>query len=169
MDPIASHPHRYTYATATSIINFQLNAQNSDFGHVRTYSSLHKLRNTQGKIHGTYLGNIYGIYKECIRNIHRYLWYKIVRNTGAAFGGAPMERPPSAAAPLGLCFWLFDIMNIYGYSLYIPYIFHIYFLDMFHVFSLVLVSQFMEWRVGPDMTEVRVLCIPLQINWRRWY
>ena len=22
----------------------------------------------------------------------------------------------------------------------------------------------MEWRVGPDMTEVRVLCIPLKIN-----
>ena len=40
--------------------------QNSDFGHVWTYSSLHKLRNTQGKVHGTYLGNIYGIYKECI-------------------------------------------------------------------------------------------------------
>ena len=25
------------------------------------------------KIHGTYPGNIYGIYKECIKNIHRYL------------------------------------------------------------------------------------------------
>ena len=22
----------------------------------------------------------------------------------------------------------------------------------------------MEWRVGPDMTEVRVLCIPLEID-----
>ena len=33
--------------------------QNSDFGHVRTYSWLHKLRNTQGKIYGTELGNIY--------------------------------------------------------------------------------------------------------------
>ena len=42
---------------------FRRNAENSDFGHVRTYSSLHKLRNTQGKIHGTYLGNMYGIYK----------------------------------------------------------------------------------------------------------
>ena len=51
--------------STTSVINFQWNAQNSDFGHVRTYSSLHKLRNTQRKIHGTYLGNIYGIYKEC--------------------------------------------------------------------------------------------------------
>ena len=121
--------------STTSVINFQWNAQNSDFGHVRTYSWLHKLRNTQGEIYGTYLGNIYGIYREYIRNIHRYLWYKMIRNTGAAFGGAPMGRPHSAAAPLGLCFWLLYI--IYGYSLYIPYIFHIYFLDMFHVFSLV--------------------------------
>ena len=40
--------------------------QNSDFRHVRTYSWLHKLRNTQGKMYGTYLRNIYiyiyGIY-----------------------------------------------------------------------------------------------------------
>ena len=71
--------------------------KNSDFGHVRTYSSLHKLRNTQGKIHGTYLGNIYGIYKECIRNIHRYLWYKIIRNTD------PMGRPHWGAAEGGAC------------------------------------------------------------------
>ena len=48
-----------------------------------------------------------------------------------------MGRPPSAAAPLGLCFWSFYIIDIYGYSLYIPYIFHIYFLAMFHIFSLV--------------------------------
>ena len=74
----------------TSVINFQWKAQNSEFGHVRTYSSLHKLRNTQGKIHGTYLRNIYGIYQECIRSIHRYLWEKIIRNTGAAFGGRPI-------------------------------------------------------------------------------
>ena len=79
--------------------------QNSDFGHVRTYSWLHKLRNTQGKIYGTYLGNICGIYKEYIRNIHKYLWYRIIRNT--------------------------------DYSLCIPYILHIYFLSMFHIFSLV--------------------------------
>ena len=108
-----------------------------DFGHVRTYCWLNELRNTQGKTHGTYLGNIYGIYKECIRNIHRYLWYKIIWNTGAAFGGAPMGRPPSAAAPLGLCFWSFYIKDIYGYSMYTPYIFHIYFLNMFRIFSLV--------------------------------
>ena len=42
--------------------------QNSDFAHVRTYSRLHTLRNTQGKIYGTYLGNIYGIYEGIIRN-----------------------------------------------------------------------------------------------------
>ena len=99
-----------------------------------------KIKNTQGKIYGTYLGKIYMEYnKECIGNIHWYLWYEIIRNIGAAFGGAQMGRPPSAAAPfkLGLCFWLFYIINIYGYSVYIPYIFHIYFLDMFHIFSLV--------------------------------
>ena len=101
----------------TSVINFQWNAQNSDFGHVRTYSSLHKLRNTQGKIHGTYLGNIYGIYKECIRNIHKYLWYKIIRNTD------PMGRLPKAAPAFLITLyhkylWIFLI-----YSLYIPYIF----------------------------------------------
>ena len=32
-----------------------------------------------------------------------------------------------------LCFWSFYIIDIYGYSLYIPYIFHIYFLAMFHI------------------------------------
>ena len=106
------------------------------FGHVRTDSWLHRLRNTQGKIYGTYLGNIYGIYRGYIRNIHKYLWYKMIRNTD------PMGRSPKAAAPLGrrrrrrLCFWLFYIINVYGfiYSLYIPYI---YFLNMFHIFSLV--------------------------------
>ena len=104
-----------------------------------TYSWLHKLRNTQGNIYGTYLGKtkriyiyiygiyvyIYGIYKEYIRNIHKHLWSKIIRNAD------PMGRPPKA------CFWLFYIINVYVYSLYIPYIFHRYFLDMFHLFSLV--------------------------------
>ena len=66
--------------------------QNSDFGHVRTYSWLHKLRNTQGKIYGTYLRIIYGIYKEYTKNTRKHLWYKIIRNTGhrdAAFSGDP--------------------------------------------------------------------------------
>ena len=78
-------------------------------------------------------------------------------------------------------------MDAYGYSLYIPYIFHIYFLAMFHIFSLVsfliygVKSKSGHWKgvmseekrrkpalltrtcppglakVGPDMTEVRVL------------
>ena len=110
----------------TSVVNFQWNAQTSDFGHVRTYSSLHKLRNKQGKIHGTYLGNIYGIYKEYIRDIHKYFWCKMIRNTD------PMGRLPKAAP----VFWLFYTINIYGYSLYILYILHIYSLKMFHVFPL---------------------------------
>ena len=78
------------------------------------FSWLHKLRNTQGNIYGTYLGNIYGIYKECITNIsidihditiniHKYIHHISIRHTGAAFGGAPMGWPLSAAAPLGLC------------------------------------------------------------------
>ena len=92
---------------------------NSDFSHVRTYSWLHQLRNTQGKICGTYLGNIYRIH-----NIHKYLWYKIIRNTGAAFGGRPT----------GSVFLIFCIVNIYGYPLYIPHISHISFLNMFHIF-----------------------------------
>ena len=49
------------------------------------------------------------------------------KHKGAAFGTATN----GAAAPLGLCslFLLIsflNIMNIYGYSLYIPYIFHVY-------------------------------------------
>ena len=82
---------------------------------------LNKLRNTQGTIYGTYLGNIYiyiyGIYTEYIRNIHKYLWYKIIRNTGAAFGGRPI-----GSVFLIILYhkylWIFLI-----YSLYIPYIF----------------------------------------------
>ena len=71
-----------------------------------------------------------------MRNIHKYLWYKMIRNTD------PMGGPPKAAAPLGrrrmrrLCFWLSYIINIYVYSLYLPYIFHIYFLKMLHTISL---------------------------------
>ena len=68
--------------------------QNSDFGHVRTYFWLHKLRNTQGKIYGTYLGKVYGIYKEYIRNIHKYLWYRIIRNKEHRPNGATASRPP---------------------------------------------------------------------------
>ena len=105
--------------------------KNSDFGHVRTYSWLHKLRNTQGKIYGTNLGNIYGIYKEYIRNIDKYLWYKIIRNTRAAFGGRP----------LGFVFliisyhrylWIFLLYYLYIpyiFSKYVPYIFPCVFLN----------------------------------------
>ena len=97
--------------------------QNSDVRHVRTLSWLHKLRNTQRKIHGTYLGNIYGIYQECIRSIHRYLWEKIIRNTD------PMGRPPKAA-PVCLMDIFMDIygyiINIYGYICYTFLIYSIY-------------------------------------------
>ena len=81
---------------------------------VRPYCWLNKLRNTQGKRYGTYLGNIYGIYKEYIRNIHKYLWYKIIRTTGAALG---LRR-----RPIG-CVSNYFISKI---SMDIPYIFLIY-------------------------------------------
>ena len=44
---------------------------------------------------GTYLGNIYGIYKECITNISIDI-YDIKQSDTQA-------PPPSAAAPLGVC------------------------------------------------------------------
>ena len=49
-------------------------------------------------VHGTYLGNIYGIYKECITNISIDIYdmkYKIITHT---------QAPPSAAPQWGLCF-----------------------------------------------------------------
>ena len=107
---------------------------------------LHKLRNTQGKIHGTYLGNIYGIYKECRTNISIDIYditisiHKYIHQT---------HRPNGAAAPLGrrrrrrLCVWWIywwilmviswismDILVIH--SLYIPYIF--FFFSFFSFF-----------------------------------
>ena len=42
---------------------------------------------------GTYLGNIYGIYKECITKISIDINITInisIRHTGAALGGAPL-------------------------------------------------------------------------------
>ena len=77
---------------------------------------------------------------------------------GAAFGGAPN----GAAAPLGLCslflfiyfLYLNTIMKIYGYSLYIPYIFHIYFLNIFHILSLVCFLLYgVKSRSGPDRSQ----------------
>ena len=70
------------------------------------------VRNTQGEIYETDLGNIYGIYKECITNISIDIYsikYKIITHThtGAAFGGRP----------IGSVF-LIILINIYGYSSY---------------------------------------------------
>ena len=71
-----------------------------------------------------------------IRNIHKYSWYKIIRNTEHRPNGAAASRPPHG----GVAFGLFYVIDIYGYSLYfpayIPWIFLIYFLYMFHIFSL---------------------------------
>ena len=50
---------------------------------------------------GTYLGNIYGIYKECIPNIsiniHKYIHHTHRPNGAAAEGGRPIGAPPKAA------------------------------------------------------------------------
>ena len=54
---------------------------------------------------GTYLGNIYGIYKACITNISIDIYdmkYKIITHTD------PMGRPPKAAP---VC--LMDIFTIF--------------------------------------------------------
>ena len=126
----------------TSVINFQWNAQNSDFGHVRTYSSLHKLRNTQGKIHGTYLGNIYGIYKECITNISIDIYditiniHKYIHQT---------HRPNGAAAEGGACVSDYFISQIF---MDIPYMFHIYFLNIFDI----------------SISERHSICFPLCVS-----
>ena len=61
--------------------------RNSDFGHVRNYCWLNRLRNTQGKTYGTYLRNIYGRYEEYIKNIHKCSRSKIIRTT------IPIGRP----------------------------------------------------------------------------
>ena len=112
--------------------------QTSDFGHVRTYSWLHKLRNTQGKIYGTYLGNIYGIYiyiyMEYIRNIHKYLWYTIIRNT------EPLGR--RLLSDYLISWTSMDIPYIFLiYSIYIPYIFPSYVPYIFPCVFLSLWSQ----------------------------
>ena len=55
--------------------------QNSDFGHVRTYRWLNKLRTIQRKIYGKYLGHIYiyiYIYRERERDM--YKWHIYIRN-----------------------------------------------------------------------------------------
>ena len=70
-----------------------------------------------------YIRNIQGISIDIYDQKHR-------PNGAAAEGGRPIGAPPKAAP-------VFLIINLYGYALYIPYIFHIYFLAMFHIFSFV--------------------------------
>ena len=83
---------RYLYEISSCTKWFGVAQSNSLYVAVQA-SQLHKshcwrnkLSNTQRKMHGKYMGHIY---QEYIKNIHKYLWYKISRNTGAAFGGAP--------------------------------------------------------------------------------
>ena len=87
---------------------------------------------------GKYKENIQEIYKEYSRNIcrniqeyvrntYKYLWKQLEtkEHRGAAFGGAPngtaASWPPHWVCVL--CFGPFYIINIYGYPLYIPFIY----------------------------------------------
>ena len=78
--------------------------QNSDFGHVRTYTWLHKWR--WGNPHGGSGGTLEG-------GAQSQPFKRLYKN--------PLRIPQGI-----------------GYlEVYIPYIFHIWFLNMFHIFSLV--------------------------------
>ena len=57
--------------------------------------------------------------------------FGLIRRKGTAHRQNLYTQTPDSPHACG------RLINIYGYSLYIPYIFHIDFLDMFHVFSLV--------------------------------
>ena len=54
-------------------------------------------------------------YMRNVRNIHKYLRYEIIRNTGAAFGGAQMGRPPHGIVGQILGFWV-KIMCFLSFS-----------------------------------------------------
>ena len=86
---------------------------------------------------GTYLGNIYGIYKECITNISINIYdiqYKIITHThrrrlrrrpngAAAFGG----RPIGSVCLMDIFMDIYDyIINIYVYISYTFLIYSIY-------------------------------------------
>ena len=64
-----------------------------------------------------YIRNIQGISIDIYDQKHR-------PNGAAAEGGRPIGAPPKAAP-------VFLIINLYGYALYIPYIFHIYSIYIF--------------------------------------
>ena len=81
---------------------------------------------------GTYLGNIYGIYKACIANISIDIYdikYKIITHTQAPPSAAPqwggrLRRPPHWVC---VCdYFIFYIINIYGYISYTFLIYSIY-------------------------------------------
>ena len=77
-------------------------------------------------------------------------------NGAAAEGGRPIGGAAEGGASVFFvsAHLSFYIMNIYGYSLYIPYIFHICFLDMFHVFSFVCFLLYgVKSRSGHDRSQ----------------
>ena len=81
-------------------------------------------------IYMEYIRNIWGI----STNIHNIKdkWAE-TKNTQAPPSpqwGSRLRRPPHWVCVFCFCYFLY-IMNIYGYSLYIPYIFHKYFPHVF--------------------------------------
>ena len=85
-----------------------------------------------------YLGNTYGIYKKYIRNIHKYLWYKIIRYTD------PMGRPPKAAPVFLIILYHKHLWIFLIYSLYIPCIFPKYVPYIFpYVFLIILYHKYL--------------------------
>ena len=94
---------------------------------LKEFNIFKKLRNTQGKIHGIYLGNIYGIYKECITNISIDIYditihiHQYIHQT---------HRRRLRRRPIGSVCLMDILMDIYGYIIniygYISYTFLIY-------------------------------------------
>ena len=92
---------------------------------------------------GTYLGNIFGIYKECITNISIDMYDITINihqthrpNGAAAEGGRPIGASPKAAP-------LFLIIIYHKYlwiSSYIPYMFHIFLTYVPYIFPCVFLN-----------------------------
>ena len=113
----SGHDRSKMVPLSAELFKLHCGLNNSDSGHVRTFSWLHNLRNTQGKIYGAYLGNIYGIYMEYIRNIQ-----------GISIDIYDQKHRPIGAPPKAAPVFLITLYHKYLcifliYSLYIPYLF----------------------------------------------
>ena len=87
---------------------------------------------------------IYGKYKEYIRNIHKYLWYEIIRHTEHSPNEAAAKRLPHWGCRRRrrlcvLCFWSFIPLYykyLWIFLIYSPYVPYIYILNMIHISTL---------------------------------